>query len=123
MLQRLLPETRKLRAFIAGAKEAPIAGVLISQQGDTAEYLAAFRNADGNRRNAGQLLLWRALCDAREAEMRWFDMGGLDPATTVPGILKFKEGVGAPPYRLTEELEAVESWTARLVRWKVRRVL
>ena len=122
-LQAILPPERKFRVLVAGPEAAPIAGVLVARLGDTAEYLAAFRNADGNRRNAGQFLLWRAICGAREDGARWFDLGGMDPALTLPGIMKFKEGVGAAPYRLADEVEAAHGLAARLVRWKVRRTV
>jgi len=120
-LHRAQPRGRKLRALCAGPEDAPFGGVLIASYGDTAEYLAAFRDDEGNRRNVGQLLLWRAIGESRDAGARWFDLGGLDPATTVSGIAKFKEGLGARAYRLADELEGVGGVAGRLVRWRVRR--
>ena len=77
---------------------------------------------EGRRLNAGQLLLWRAVCAMKEHGIRWFDVSGLDPDLTPPGIRTFKEGLSGVPYRLAPELEALGGGPlGRLVRWRVRR--
>ncbi len=68
------------------------------------------------------MLLWRAICDAREAGLRWFDVGGMDPELTPKGIYDFKAGIGGTPYRLAPEIEAQNGGLrTRLVRWRVNR--
>lgn len=121
-LQALLPEDRKMTAFLAYADAVPVASVLIARYGDTGEYLAGNVWDEGRRLNAGQLLLWRAVCAMKEDGVRRFDVSGLDPEQTPPGIRHFKEGLSAVPYRLAPELEAVGGGPlGRLVRWRVRR--
>ena len=121
-LQALLPEDRKMTAFLAYADAAPMASVLIARYGDTGEYLAGNVWDEGRRLNAGQLLLWRAVCAMKEHGIRWFDVSGLDPDLTPPGIRTFKEGLSGVPYRLAPELEALGGGPlGRLVRWRVRR--
>ncbi len=121
-LQALLPEDRKMTAFLASTETAPVASVLVARYGDTGEYLAGNVGDQGRRLNAGQLLLWRAVCAMKEQGCRRFDLGGLDPDLTPPGIRHFKEGLGAVPYRLAPEVEAVGGGPlGRLVRWRVRR--
>lgn len=106
-LQRHLPASQKLRALVASdAAGEAIAGALVATYGATAEYLAAFATDAGRKANAGQLLLWRAIADARERGCRRFDLGGMDPDLTPAGIYRFKEQVGGTPYRLAAEIEA-----------------
>ena len=121
VLQDLLPAERKLEVFVASAGDAPVASVLIARYGDTAEYLAGNMSDEGRRLNAGQLLLWRAVCAMKERGFGRFDLGGLDPDLTPAGIRHFKEGLGGVPYRLAPEVEAVGGVLGRLVRWRVRR--
>ena len=73
----------------------------------------------------GQLLLWQALLTAKAAGAQKFDVGGMDAELTPPGIFRFKQGIGAIPYGLAPEIEALPSGLianilARMVRWRVR---
>ena len=121
-LQGLLPEGRKLEAFLAYQKEMPVGSVLIAKYGDTCEYLAGHTSAEGRRLNAGQLLLWRAVAAMKEQGFRRFDLGGMDAVLSPRGIYRFKGGLGGKPYRLAPELEAVGGGQlGRLVRWRARR--
>ena len=76
--------------------------------------------------NVGQLLLWQAVLTAKASGVTKFDVGGMDPELTPPGIFRFKQGIGAIPYGLAPEIEALptgflKALIARLVRWRVRR--
>ncbi|MBT7509440.1 MAG: peptidoglycan bridge formation glycyltransferase FemA/FemB family protein [Rhodospirillaceae bacterium] len=118
---RLSPEN-KLSAYLAHDNGKLVAGILIARFGQAAEYLAASSTDAGRRAGAGQILLWRAILDAKaEGRMR-FDVGGMDPDLTPPGIFKFKQGLGGTPYRLAREIETLGGHPlSRLVRWRVRR--
>lgn len=119
-LQALLPPERKLWVLVARQGEHALGGVLIARYGEAAEYLAGSVNEDGRRLNAGQLLLWRALCEMKDRGYRWFDLGGMDPERTPSGIFHFKAGVGGTPHRLIGEIEAHDgSWISRILRSRV----
>lgn len=120
-LQHNLPEDRKLMIFTAYMEATPVASALFARYGDTAEYLAAASSDQGRRANAGQLLLWRALLEMQARGFRRFDLGGVDPVLTPPGVLQFKTGMSGAPYRLAPEIEAIDGAISRLVRWRVRR--
>jgi len=124
-LQESLPTEQRMRAYVCSLDGDVVAGVLIAGYGDTAEYIAAHSTDAGRKLGGGQLLLWQAITDAKKAGFSHFDLGGMDPDQTPPGIYKFKEGIGATPYRLAPEIEALgNTWaglTARAVRWRVRR--
>ncbi len=121
-LQDLLPAARKMKAFLAYDDDGDVLGsVLMARYGDTCEYLAGNTGDQGRRRNAGQVLIWRALTAMKDEGCTRLDLSGMDPDTTPPGIYTFKEGLGAVPYRLATELEAVGGFLGPLVRWRVNR--
>jgi len=119
-LQAVLPPERKLWVLAARQGECALGSVLLARYGAAAEYLAGTVNEDGRRVNAGQLLLWCALCEMKDQGYRWFDMGGMDPERTPSGIFHFKAGVGGTPHRLIGEIEAHDgSWISRILRSRV----
>lgn len=105
-LQELLPETRKMVVFAGRKCEDKLGSILIAKYGDACMYLVGAVNEDGRKLNAGNYLLWRAVCEMKEQGCRWFDLGGVDPERTLPGILHFKKGLQGEPYRLIGEFEA-----------------
>lgn len=114
-----LPHLRPL-AHVARHGGEVVGGVLLARYGRGVEYLAGFGTDAGRRLGSGQLLLWRALADARRRGAAFLDLGGLDPLRTPAGIRDFKGGVGGRPYRLAEEAETLGlNPLARLVRRKV----
>ena len=120
-LQALLPEDRRMEAFVAESDGTVVGSVLMARYGGYCEYLAGNLTDEGRRLGAGQLLLWRAACAMKGAGMRRFDLGGLDPEETPAGIVRFKDGLGGTRYRLAPELEAGGGGVlGRLVRWRVR---
>jgi hypothetical protein len=121
-LQGMLPGDRKMICYRGSHDGEALGSALIARSGDRAEYLAGTLLDAGRKLSVGQLLLWRAICDAKEAGLRWFDVGGMDPELTPKGIYDFKSGIGGEPYRLAPEIEAQNgSLRARLVRWRVNR--
>jgi len=121
-LQQTLPTDRKMSCYRAFDGGTPLGSALIVHHGDTAEYLAGTLLDAGRPFSIGQLLLWRAIEDARSAGLRRFDLGGMDAERTPRGIYDFKRGVSGAPYRLMPEIEARPTGLrARLVRWRVRR--
>ena len=99
-----------------------LGGIIVARFGDTCEYLVGAINSAGKVRNAGQLLLWKAIEYAKTAGYQHFDVGGLDPERTPPGVLYFKQGVGAKPYTYIGEFDASPGGlVSKAVRWQVRR--
>ena len=121
-LQRRLPDGRKMTVHRAARDGISLGSALIARHGDCAEYLAGTLRPEGRSLGVGQLLLWRALIAARAAGCATFDLGGMDPDLTPPGIFHFKDGLGGTRYRLCGEIEAPpRSALARLVRWRTAR--
>jgi peptidoglycan pentaglycine glycine transferase (the first glycine) len=89
--------------------------------GGRVEYLAGHTDDAGRRANAGQALLWRAVCDAKAAGAATFDVGGLDPERTPKGIFDFKAGLQGTPYRLMPEIDACGGAVARLIKARTDR--
>lgn len=115
---RHAPPERQPAIFVASAGGPAESGVLTVDYFGTREYLASWTSEAGAPPGGGQLALWTALLDARSAGIRRFDVGGLDPENTPEGIRRFKEGLRAVPYRLSNELETLDAgWRQRLTRW------
>jgi hypothetical protein len=123
-LQDLLPAERKMTVINAYDGDAHAGSVLLTYYGATAEYLAGNTSHEGRKLGAGQLMLWRALELCQERGIAALDLSGQDPVKTPPGILTFKEGLNAEPYRLMNDLSARGSGLLnRLVEWRVNRAL
>ncbi len=120
-LQAYLPEDRKLWGFLGWQGDQRLGGVLIARYGRTCEYLVGAFNQKGRDVNAGNLLVWQAICIMKELGYRWFDLGGMHPILTKPGVLHFKSGLGGKFYQLHDELESYRPGLLnRLLRWRIR---
>jgi len=93
---------RKQDALVATAIEGgePIASVLVIRHGRAATYFASHSNAEGRKRRAHHVLLWRAIERLREDGVAWLDLGGLD-GKTMSGVTRFKLGLGGSVVTLT----------------------
>lgn len=121
-LQAYLEEDRKLWGFLGWQGDQRLGGVLIARYGQTCEYLVGAFNQKGKAVNAGHFLLWQGICKMKELDYRWFDLGGMHPLLTPPGIYHFKSGFGGEPYQLHDELESYPPGLVnRLLRWRIRR--
>ena len=79
-------------ASVAAQGVDPVAGIVCVRHGNAATYLVGWSGDTGRRVNAHNLLLWRAVCDLRQAGAHWLDLGGVNPETA--GIERFKTGLG-----------------------------
>ena len=121
-LQAALPSERKLLAFVASSDGSLLGGLLLARHGQIGEYLAAVTEGAGRTANVGQLLVWNAIQYLKDSGYRWFDLGGMDPDHTSPGIIQFKAGLNGNPYQYVGEFDVSNrSLTNRVVRWRVRR--
>ena len=97
-----------LQCYRARHQKTQLGSVLVVRSGKTVEYLAGTLLDAGRSFSVGQLLLWRAIRDAKSSGARYFDLGGLDPDRTPKGIFDFKSGVAGLPYRLAPEIESID---------------
>jgi hypothetical protein len=92
-LQRRLDEADRFRVTLAKRDGRIVAGHVASMLGDTCIFLLGAANAVGRRTKASYLLQWQAICAARTAGCRTYDLGGIDPDAN-PGVHHFKHGLG-----------------------------
>lgn len=122
MLQNLLPDEKKMWIFTGKHNSERLGSILIACYGNTCGYLIGAVNDVGKKHNAGQFLLWQAICQMKKMGYKSFDVGGADPERTPPGILYFKQGLGGESYRLVGEFEACSGrFFPQLVRYVVGR--
>lgn len=116
ILQNLLPDEKKMWVFAGRYNGEKLGSILIVPYGDVCEYIVGAVNDIGKKYNAGQFLLWHAICKMKKLGCRWFDVGGADPERTPYGIFHFKEGLNGMPYRLIGEWEVANSFTQKLIK-------
>ena len=78
--------------------------VFIAYHGDTATYLIGWSSYEGRKQNVNYILLWNAICQAKEFGLKWFDMGGVNK-NTPNGIRHFKEGIQGYEYTLCNNIK------------------
>lgn len=105
-LQDALPKSKKMLVVLACHEEELLGSVLMAFYGETAEYLAGNTTEQGRRLGAGHLMLWRAIEIVHGQGYRYMDVSGMDPVQTPEGILTFKQGLNADPYRFCNHLYA-----------------
>ncbi len=120
-LQTYLDEGRKLWGFLGWQGDQRLGGLLLARYGQTCEYLVGAFNQKGKAVNAGHFLLWQGICMMKELDYRWFDLGGMHPLLTPPGIYHFKSGFRGQPYQLHDEIESYRPGLInQLLRWNIR---
>jgi hypothetical protein len=92
-LQRCLHEADRFQVTLAERDGRLMAGHVASLLGDTCVFLLGAAGAAGRRTKASYLLQWNAICAARAAGCRAYDLGGIDPEGN-PGVFHFKQGLG-----------------------------
>lgn len=95
----LSPRPQDVLVLLAERGSDPVAGVQFLRHGDAATYYLAWTGPEGRAANAHNLLLWAGIERLAAAGVRWLDLGGLD--ASMPGVSRFKLGLGAEPVTLT----------------------
>ncbi len=116
ILQNLLPDEKKMWVFTGRHNSEKLGSILIVPYGDVCEYIVGAVNDIGKKYNAGQFLIWNAICEMKKIGYKWFDVGGANPERTPSGIFHFKEGINGIPYRLIGEWEIANSFTQKLIK-------
>lgn len=119
-LQSLLPADRKMVVLAGRQAGRKLGSILISVYGDTCMYLVGAVNEDGRKLNANYHLIWSAIREMKRRGFKRFDLGGVHPEHTPPGVLHFKRGVGGTPYRLMGDVDAGrDRWINRIIRSRI----
>jgi hypothetical protein len=92
-IQEALPEPDRLGVLLAYVDDRPVAGLVATLLGDTSEYVLGASNEEGRDVRASYLLQWTHIERAKQAGMRWYDLGGIDEVNN-PGVTHFKRGIG-----------------------------
>ena len=81
--------------------DTPVAGMVITRFGRTAEYyLGWFGHPEGRKANSGNFLYWHAALEMQKAGHRWLDLGGYYSSDKFG---HFKQGMGGVEYKLAGE--------------------
>lgn len=91
-LQQQLPPAESLTLTLAQHNGTPVAGHLGSMLGDTCVYLLGATAEDGLKTSAAFFLQWHAITHAHSHNLRFYDLGGIDPLDN-PGVYHFKQGL------------------------------
>lgn len=91
-IQEDLAESHKMRVLICEDGGIPVAGLVASAMGDSAIYLLGATSDSGLNSKGSYLLQWTLIGWLKERGIRWYDLGGTDPARN-PGVYSFKNGV------------------------------
>jgi hypothetical protein len=107
-MQEALSESQRMRVLICEDKGVPVAGVVASAMGDSAIYLLGATSDDGLKSKGAYLLHWTMIQWLKSNGVRWYDLGGIDPAGN-PGVYSFKKGFSGVDICQINPLVASES--------------
>lgn len=91
-IQEELPDSSRMRILIAKDNGVPVAGLVASAMGDSAVYLLGATSDSGLNSKGAYLLQWTLIQWLKDNGIRWYDLGGIDPAGN-PGVYHFKKGL------------------------------
>jgi lipid II:glycine glycyltransferase (peptidoglycan interpeptide bridge formation enzyme) len=91
-IQKELTETHRMQILICEDRGIPVAGLVASAMGDSAIYLLGATGDDGLNSKGTYLLQWTLIKWLKENSVKWYDLGGIDPAKN-PGVYHFKRGL------------------------------
>lgn len=94
----LAPRPQDVLLLQAERGSEPVGGVLFLRHGAAATYFLAWTGPEGRTMHAHNLLVWAGIERLAAAGVRWLDLCGID--ASMPGVSRFKLGLGAPPETL-----------------------
>jgi CelD/BcsL family acetyltransferase involved in cellulose biosynthesis len=89
----------RLTVHVASREEQPLAAILTLRHRDVLVYKYGASDERFHRLGAMPLLLWKAILDAKDRNLRLFDLGRTDADNS--GLATFKERLGATRSSLT----------------------
>jgi lipid II:glycine glycyltransferase (peptidoglycan interpeptide bridge formation enzyme) len=127
-IQERLPEKQRMRIMLCLHGDEPIAGLVSSAIGDSAIYLLGATNESGRNLKAAYVMHWSMIQSLKEKQIRYYDLGGINPATN-PGVYHFKCGFNgadvshiSPIVACDNKLSAVFVKLGQVARGGLRRV-
>jgi lipid II:glycine glycyltransferase (peptidoglycan interpeptide bridge formation enzyme) len=97
-------ETNNLVILLAlNQFDEPIAFKVFIGYNNSIMYLMGWVSVEGRSDNAPKLLMWNAIKHFKSLGLVMFDLGGMDPIN-LPGIAKFKQGLGGRTAEFIERL-------------------
>lgn len=113
-LQSRIPDEEKFSLVMARHRGRTVAGVVVSVLGDTAVFVLGASNVEGRDARAAFVLHWYVVEMAKERRMRFYDLGGIDPAVN-QGVATFKMGMGGEDVTAAGPVQAVPNRLSRPV--------
>jgi lipid II:glycine glycyltransferase (peptidoglycan interpeptide bridge formation enzyme) len=88
----------RVHLLLAEAEGKPLAGIILATSGGRATYLYGASSSVDKNRMASYAVQWEAICRARKAGCREYDLFGVspnpDPEHPMYGLYRFKTGFG-----------------------------
>jgi lipid II:glycine glycyltransferase (peptidoglycan interpeptide bridge formation enzyme) len=91
-IQEQLQPNQRMQIMLCEHNGEVVAGIVASAIGDTGVYLLGATNEEGMRLKGSYLLQWSLIQRLKAANIRFYDLGGIDPKTN-PGVYHFKSGL------------------------------
>lgn len=91
-MQDLLTGRQRLKILICEENGAPVSGVVATAMGNTGIYLFGATSDKGMNSKGAYLLQWEVVRWLKESGFRYYNLGGINPATN-PGVYHFKSGL------------------------------
>jgi lipid II:glycine glycyltransferase (peptidoglycan interpeptide bridge formation enzyme) len=107
-IQQDLPERQRMRVMICLHEGTPVAGIVSSAMGDSANYLLGATSDQGLTYKGAYLLQWTQIQWLKENNFKWYDLGGIDPERN-PGVYHFKSGLSGMDVRHLSSFVACKS--------------
>jgi Acetyltransferase (GNAT) domain len=107
-----LPTSQKVRIFLCHYQGQPVAGVVCSVIGNSAIYLLGATVEEAMKLKAAYLLQWSVIRWLKNRGVKYYDLGGIDPAVN-PGVYHFKSGLSGVDVSHLEATAACESKASR----------
>ncbi len=115
-IQEDLSESQRMRVLICERQGLPVAGLVASAIGDSAIYLLGATSDDGLQSQGAYLLQWTLIQRLKEANFKWYDLGGIDPELN-PGVHSFKKGLAGSDLSHMNSLVKCESAASSASVW------
>ena len=107
-IQEQLPANQRMKILISHSKGEPVGGLIYSSMGDSAIYMLGATNDTGRSLKAAYLMQWSVIQSVKNAGVRYYDLGGINPETN-PGVYHFKAGMSGADVSHMSPLVACDS--------------
>ncbi len=107
-IQEALTNSQRMHVLICQDKGVAVASLVSSVLGDSAIYLLGATSDAGLNSRGAYLLQWTLIRFLKEKGIKFYDLGGIDPAGN-PGVYQFKRGLSGADVCQIEPLAASNS--------------